>query len=181
MNFRRPAIITAKPTAPKAVRAAPRQLSGDVGRCLSCGEPFSGPDAVRLRHGCIRRRKWGTEFIELPFEDRSKLKWVCSRCAWECDIIGNDGRFSERLSALKPDGQCVLCHRCIEPYPLDDWSSAVLIEVGDLVPSTRGGFSIFRPRESGHVHYMCMDDLKLELWRMIDSTDAPDFREYLCE
>lgn len=190
MNFRRPAIITepwAKPPVRKTVVAAPlapkKPTQNAVGMCLKCGEPFTGPDAVRLRHGCIRRRKWGTEFIELPFEDRSKLKWICSNCAWECDIVGDDGDFSARLEGLKPDGQCVLCHECIEPYPMGDWSSAILIEVGELVPSTRGKFSIFRPRRSGHVHYTCMDDLKLELWRMIDTTDTPDLLEYLqpCE
>lgn len=190
MNFRRPAIITepwAKPPVRKTVVAAPlapkEPTQNTVGTCLKCGEPFTGPDAVRLRHGCIRRRKWGTEFIELPFEDRSKLKWICSNCAWECDIVGDDGDFSARLEGLKPDGQCVLCHECIEPYPMGDWSSAILIEVGELVPSTRGKFSIFRPRRSGHVHYTCMDDLKLELWRMIDTTDTPDLLEYLqpCE
>ena len=189
MNSRRPAIITqarsTKPTTPKVVRTVPKILKQPpkvvVGTCLNCGEPFSGPDAVRLRHGCIRRRKWGTEFVELPFEDRSKLKWICSNCAWECNIIGDDGHFSERLRDLKPDGQCVLCHRCIEPYPMEDWSSAILIEVGELTQSTRGNFSIFRPSEAGHVHYLCMDDLQLELWRVIGTSDTPDYNygEYL--
>lgn len=187
MNSRRPAIITtrvaAKSTAPKTVRAFPKYIKHSsgvvVGRCLNCGEAFTGPGAVRLRHGCIRRRKWGTEFIELPFEDHSKLKWVCLKCAWECDITGNDGRFSSRLSNLKPDGQCCLCGRCIEPVSEEDWSSAILLELGELVPSTRGHFSIFQPSAEGHVHYLCMDELKLELWRLIEASDMPDYREYL--
>jgi len=62
---------------------------------------------------------------------------------------------------------------------MEDWSSAVLIEVGEMAPSTRGEFSIFHPSETGHVHYLCMDDLKLELWRLIEASDTPDLREYL--
>lgn len=183
MNSRRPAIITtprvaSRPAVPVRVRGNPTK-GIKVGTCLSCGEAFTGPDAIRLRHGCIRRRKWGTEFIDLPFEDRTKLKWVCPNCAWECNIVGSDGRFSEQLRNLKPDGQCTLCGQCIEPYPMEDWSSTILIEVGEMVMSTKGNFTIFRPGETGHVHYLCMDDLHLELWRMIEGTDIPDYREYL--
>jgi len=148
--------------------------------CLSCGEAFTGPDAIRLRHGCIRQRKWGTEFVELPFEDHTKVKWVCFRCAWENDIVDDEGWISDRLENLGYLGQCPLCGNCIQPFPYDDWSSAILLEVGEMAPSTRGDFRIFRPNQGGHLHYLCMDDLHLELWRMIECSDEPpDFREWL--
>lgn len=186
LRRQQPRILAAtKPVAPSksAYRVTPRtkQARGPVvGRCLSCGETFTGPGAVRLRHGCVRQRKWGAEFIELPFEDKSKAKWVCLRCAWECDITDDSNRrFSKRLKDMRPNGQCVLCHQCINPVSEKDWSSAVLIELGETAQSTRGSFSIFRPLVTGHVHYFCMDELKLQLWRLIETTDIPDYREYL--
>lgn len=194
MNSRRPAIITTprvvqQPAKPRfAPRALPKIITAPkpapIGRCLLCEEEFCGPSTIRLRHGCVRQRKWGTEFVELPFDDHSKVKWLCMTCAWDNSIVSDDARrFSSRLHGLSPDGQCCLCGQVIEPYPLEDWSSAILIELGEMTPSTRGPFSIYRPSETGHLHYLCMDDLNIELWRLIERADVPDYREYLspCE
>lgn len=195
MISRRPSIlkprqgIQPKAVAPRAVpRATPRILKPPkpepIGLCLLCGDPFAGPEAIRLRQGCVRQRKWGTEFIELPFDDHSKLKWLCTGCALDNYVVSDDvRRFSSRLCGLSDDGQCCLCKQVIEPYPLEEWSSAILIELGAMKSSTKGAFSIFQPQYSGHLHYFCMDDLNLELWRLIERTDVPDYREYLssCE
>jgi hypothetical protein len=99
-------------------------------------------------------------------------------------IISDDVRgFSSRLDGLSDDGQCCLCKQVIEPYPLEEWSSAILIELGAMTQSSKRGFSIYRPEYSGHLHYFCMDDFHIELWRLIERTDVPDYREYLspCE
>ena len=72
-----------------------------------------------------------------------------------------------------------MCHRDIEPYPLNQWSSTILVERGFSEPSSKGAFDIFRPKESGHLHYFCMDDINIELWRLIERSDEPDFGEWL--
>lgn len=162
------------------VRKTGPQISVPTLTCLMCGEQFEGPSAVRLRHGCIRHRKWGAEFIELPFDDRTLVKWVCIGCAKE-RLILSDGvlRFSSLLRGLSADGHCCLCDRDIEPYPLEEWSSMIRLEVGTMRLSTKGPFVIFQAKEVGHVHYMCMDDINIELWRLIEMTDTPDFGECL--
>lgn len=174
-SVRRPAIITSRPQvrAPKVPKREP------LGRCLVCGEAFLGPDAIRLRHGCIRQRKWGAEFIELPFDDRSKMQWICMHCGWEKSIIGDDGQFSPKLEGISADGQCCLCQQVIEPYPLGEWSSAIQVELGEMAASSRGQFYLFQARSVGHLHFFCMDDLDIELWRLIERSDVPDYREYL--
>jgi len=180
MKSRRPSINTGrqKPTRMKRVEPKiyqPRQL----GICLLCGEAVKGPAAVRLRHGAVTRRKWGTEFIELPFEDRDLKKWICYGCAADSYIIEEQGlSFSAHLDKLSPDGWCCLCHQDIEPYPLEDWSSAISIELGTMTPSQKGNGDLFRVRQQGHLHFMCMDDLNVELWRLIERTDTPDPPDY---
>lgn len=165
------------PVTPKTGPADPPVVPNLV--CLLCGEQFCGPAALRLRHGCVQHRKWGAEFIELPFDDRTKAKWVCVKCARECGIIDGALQFAPILGDLSVDGHCCLCRRDIEPYPLKEWSSAIRIELGTMEVSSKGPFVIFRPSELGHVHYMCMDELHIELWRLIERTDTPDFRECL--
>ena len=190
MISRRPVIYKERPeTHRTAVPSAPPRVAPKIyrprdpepiGTCLLCEEPFAGPDAIRLRHGCVQQRKWGTEFHQLPFDDLSKLKWLCPSCAWDNSIVADDGRrFSPRLNGLSDDGQCCLCKQVIEPYPLEEWSSAILIELGAMQQSTKGAFSIFQPQYSGHLHYFCMDDFNIELWRLIERSDAPDYTEYL--
>jgi hypothetical protein len=151
-----------------------------LGPCLLCGETFEGPGAIRLKHGCVKQRKWGVEFLDLPFDDHSKIKWVCKTCSWESGLVSDDTSvFSDKLYGLSSDGQCCLCNQVIEPYPLEDWSSAVLIELGSMTPSSKGDFSIFHVSDSGHVHYMCMDEFNIELWRMIERVDEPDYLSVL--
>jgi hypothetical protein len=193
---KRPSIITAqRPIVQTSTRQSvrpqitiqlpkpPIESEPERGPCILCGDGFRGPEVVRLKHGCVRQRKWGAEFLPLPFEDHEKLKWLCFTCALDSYVLSDDGtRFSTHLDGLNTDGQCCLCKRVIEPYPLEDWSSAILIELGAVVPGKRG-FSIFRPKMSGHVHYLCMDDIHLELWRLVDRSDVPNYEEYLssCE
>lgn len=149
--------------------------------CLLCGEQFTGPKAVRLKHGCIRHRKWGAEFLELPFEDNSKVKWICAECAVDHYLMDDTQReFSTRLEKIGLRGYCCLCNQDIEPYPNHDWSSAALIEIGTMEPSRKGAFSLFHKAHAGHVHYMCMDELSITLWRLIEQDDTPpDYGEYL--
>jgi len=94
--------------------------------------------------------------------------------------MGDDGfRFSSKLAKLSSEGWCCLCRQEIEPYPLPQWSSTILIERGFNEPSSKGSFDIFRPKESGHLHFFCLDDIDVELWRLIDRSDAPDFQKWL--
>lgn len=154
----------------------------NLGPCLLCGDTFEGPTSIRLKHGCITSTQRGPQFSPLPFEDRTLVKWLCIGCALDNNIVEDDvSGFSSRLNGLRSDGQCCLCGHVIEPYPLEDWSSAILIEFGETIPSNKGPFSIFRPGVSGHLHYFCMDDLNLELWRIIDRSDEPDYEEFLPE
>jgi len=150
--------------------------------CLLCGEPFIGPEVIRLKHGCVQHRKWGVEFITLPFEDNEKLKWLCFTCALDNYVLSDDGkRFSSHLNGLNTDGQCCLCNRVIEPRPSEEWSSAILIELGSMKLSSKSGITVFKPSMSGHLHYLCMDDINIELWRLIDRSDVPDYDAYLEE
>lgn len=88
-------------------------------------------------------------------------------------------RFSSKLQGLSCEGWCCLCRQEIEPYPLEQWSSTILIERGFNEPSSKGRFNMFKPKESGHLHFFCMDDINIELWRLVERCDAPDFHEWL--
>jgi hypothetical protein len=182
VNVKKPVIhLPGAKASPR--RVAPRVAQPDLGPCLLCGDMYEGPTTIRLRHGCVLRGLQGVEFLPLPFDDQSHVKWLCSACALDNNIVAEDlSRFSPLLAGLSADGQCCLCKTCIEPYPARDWSSAILIELGEVSPSSKGPFSLFKPREAGHLHYFCMDDLNLELWRIIERTDEPDYAEFLpCE
>jgi len=126
------------------------------------------------------------QFISLPFEDRDNVKWICHECAAELPAIadGPGFNFSDRMKRLSKDGQCGLCHKnkpnkVIQPYPHPDWESTILIERGFSEPSNKGSFSMFKPKENGYVHYWCMDEINVELWRLIERTDVPDYGEWL--
>lgn len=182
MKSGRPSISTRpkKPVKPKRANPKIHKPSSPIGQCLLCGEAFSGPAAIRLQHGCVRRRKWGVQFIELPFDDREKKKWVCYGCSLDNYILMDDGfQFSSHLKELSKNGWCCLCHKVIEPYPLEEWSSAILIERGMMEPRSNGPGSLFRVKEAGHLHYFCLDDINIELWRIIERTDVPDYYEWL--
>lgn len=183
MKSRRPSISTrpTKPAKMKRVRPKVYRPSSPIGMCLMCGESFSGPAAVRLGHGAVRRRKWGVRFVDLPFEDRDKKKWICFECAAETyGLLQEEGLcFSDKLSDLSQEGWCCLCRKEIEPYPLEEWSSAILIELGTIEPKRNGPGSLFRAKDAGHLHYFCMDDINIELWRLIERTDVPDYQEWL--
>jgi hypothetical protein len=182
MNSSRPVIRLSRGALhnqPKPRKVQPKQ-SRRFGPCLVCGDTFEGPTSIRLKHGCIVRRNSEVEFVTLPFDDNSTVKWLCMGCALDNAIVAEDvSGFSQHLQGLSADGQCCLCREVIEPYPLEEWSSAILIEFGDMTESTKGPFSIFVPRASGHLHYFCTDELNLELWRLIERSDEPDYREYL--
>ena len=174
---------------PRATIQQPR-----VGLCLRCGDPFQGPRAIRLQQGRVHYRKIGkvhdTEqatFQCQKFEDHDLRKWVCPVCAFEGGIIQEDTfEFTSSLRGLTK-GWCTLCHRDIEPWPLPQWSTAVLLErvviqEGAWKPDSGAGSTDaanFKAIEGGHLHYLCMDDLDLELWRLIDRPDTPDFDEYV--
>lgn len=192
MSSKRPLVSTRPTRRPsiKRPKARPRvqpkvtKATIPLGTCLLCDEPVLGPAVLRLRHGAIRRRKRGVQFIPLPFDDGAKIKWVCYRCASGTTAMADEGfRFSSKLQKLSLEGWCCLCHRDIEPYPLKQWSSVILLERGFNEPSGKGSFDMFRSKESGHVHFFCMDDIDIELWRLIERTDAPDYDEELskCE
>ena len=194
MNSKRPSISTTSPRK----RALPKgnRLSAPLGHCLLCGDVVKGPAAIRLKHGAIQNKKprvrpkgrvrvrpkgkrttdsSNVEFVPLPFEDRSKVKWICYSCASEGFTLADEGfQFSSLLKDLSSDGQCCLCNKVIEPYPLEDWSSAILIERG----FAEGSRSVFIPKESGHLHFFCMDDLNIDLWRLIQQSDEPDYHEW---
>lgn len=151
-----------------------------VGTCLLCGETFSGPKALRLRHGCIQWDDCSAGLIRLPFDDHDNQKWICHGCGLDYYILADEGyQFSSHLDGLSSEGWCCLCKREIEPYPNHDWSSAILIELGSMVPTGKGLGSLFKVADHGHLHYMCMDDLNIELWRLIEQTDTPDYRDWL--
>jgi len=176
---------------PKGKAEAPI-VQRPVGICLRCGEPFNGPKAIRLQQGRVHYRKIGkvkeTEtatFQCLKFEDHSLRKWICLVCAFEGGIIEEDSfEFTSSLHGLTT-GWCTLCHRDIEPWPLPQWSTAVLLErvvqrPGIWKPDSTVGSDDgnFKALSGGHLHYMCMDDLDLELWRLIERSDTPDWDEY---
>lgn len=206
MNSKRPSINTTRAARPKAKRprvkakAKPKvQPKGNkstitLGHCLLCGEAVKGPAAIRMKHGIIRRKKPRArpktfrvrprgrgsdsvvEFAPVPFEDRTKVKWVCFHCATESFVLADEGfRFSSKLEGLSADGQCCLCRKVIEPHrPGANMSSAVLLERG----FAEGERSMFKAKEAGHVHFFCMDDLHIELWRLIEQSDTPDPAEW---
>jgi len=178
--FIRPSIKTENSSSEIPRRAAPKTTKSiNLGPCLLCGGLVTGPTAIRLKHGCVSNRR-GIEFLPLPFDDQTMVKWLCIGCALDNNVVSDDvSGFSTLLNGLKSDGQCCLCGQVIEPYPLKEWSSAILIEFGMAVQSNKGPFHIFHPSKSGHLHYFCLDDLNLELWRIIERTDEPDYQRYL--
>ena len=66
-----------------------------------------------------------------------------------------------------------MCHQVIEPFPNPQWSTAIKIERG-LFQIGKAGVEVFTPIEGGHLHFICMDDLGLELWRLIETDDSPE-------
>lgn len=165
-----------KPKAPASV---------PIGCCLLCGEIFTGPKALRLRHGCIQwDHDCNAELIRLPFDDHDRQKWICHGCGLDYYILADEGyQFSSHLDGLSSEGWCCLCKKEIEPYQDEDdiFSSAILIELGSMVPTGKGLGSLFRPVDRGYLHFMCMDELNIELWRLIaqDDIPPPDYKEYL--
>lgn len=163
-----------------------------AGICMRCGDAFNGPKAIRLQQGRVHYKKIGkvkdTEtatFQCQKFEDNEVRKWICPVCAYEGGIIAEDSfEFTSSLHGLTT-GWCTLCHRDIEPWPLPQWSTAILLErvvfrKGIWKPDSGAGSNDanFRAVGGGHLHYLCMDDLDLELWRLIERSDTPDFDEY---
>ena len=182
MRSRRPSISIRPKKPTKLTRAKPKihNPSSPIGICLLCGESFNGPAAIRLQHGCVRRREWGVQFTQLPFDDRETKKWICYGCAMDNYILADEGfGFSSHLDDLSKEGWCCLCRREIEPYPEEEWSSAILIERGLMEPKSNGPGSLFRVKEAGHLHYLCLDDINVELWRLIERTDTPDYTDWL--
>lgn len=165
-----------KPKAPARV---------PIGCCLLCGEIFTGPKAIRLRHGCIQWDDCNASLIRLPFDDHDNQKWVCYGCGLDYYILADEGyQFSSHLDGLSSEGWCCLCKKEIEPYhgdPYSDWSSALLIELGSMVPSGKSTGSLFKAADQGHLHYECMSELNIELWSIIGQSDVPppDYREEL--
>jgi hypothetical protein len=170
-NISRRRTARVQPRAPASVR---------IGCCLLCGENFTGPKALRLTHGCIQWRGHKAELIKLRFDDHDRHKWICHGCGLDYYILADEGyQFSSHLDGLS-QGWCCLCKKEIEPCSSENWTSAILIELGSMVPSGKGPGQIFEPADSGHLHFMCMDELQIELWRLIETSDTPpDYQEQL--
>lgn len=60
---------------------------------------------------------------------------------------------------------------------MHQWSSAILIERGltELIDDVEE----FQPKESGHLHFFCLDEIDIPLWKLIDPSDEPDFSGFL--
>jgi hypothetical protein len=131
------------------------------------------------------------------FEDGDSYKDICPLCSYEHDIIAEDVfDWTETLESLDM-GWCCICHQPIEPWPDPDYASAVMIERGIvkknpnydprapeeiyvgrsniLVRNPNADPLVFDSHAGGTVHYLCMDDLGIELWSLIERTDEPDF------
>jgi len=158
--------------APRTGKMAEPNVSY-VGICLVCGEQFYGPRAVRLMQGGVEKPENSEgEFKIMNFEDGSRVQWLCPGCAEEHLIIReNEFLFTSKLNGLAR-GWCTLCHQLIEPYPNPQWSTAVNLERG-LFQTGKTNAEVFSPLEGGHLHFCCLDDLGLELWRLINQSDAP--------
>ena len=144
-----------------------------VGVCLVCGEQFYGPRAVRLMQGAVEQQgdSEGT-FRIMNFEDGSRVQWLCPACAEQHSVVREDEfLFTSKLRGLA-SGWCTLCHQLIEPYPNPQWSTAVNIERG-IFQMGKTDAEVFAPMEGGHLHFCCLDDLGLELWRLVNQSDSP--------
>ena len=157
-------------------RREPQQTSTEVGICLYCGELFYGPEAIRLMHGKVtypNEQPNEPKFEPEPYPDTIMVKWLCLDCATEHDILGGERIFqiSRRLQEMQK-GWCCLCHECIQPFPIKDWSSALRLELGIMRPSTRGNFFQFHPtRGEGHFHWGCLEAIGLDMNAIIESEE----------
>lgn len=118
-------------------------------------KPYVGP-VLKIRTGVLENRKWGTKFVQHPFEDDENHKWIHSMCAKRAGIV---------VSQLKRD-HCILCGLPFELEGDGHFGDTVLrIERGQLelevweVEDDDDEDSV-RVKSAGFVHFTCavMDD-----------------------
>jgi len=147
--------------------------------------------------GKVEVENFDAQFKEKKFPDGERYKFLCPMCSYEHSIIEEDSSdFTELLQRLDI-GWCCLCGQPIEAWPDPQYASAVMIQRGTVarnkdydpqaeeeiyvgrssitVPNPNANPIKFTPLGGGTVHYLCMDDLGIELWALIETTDEPDY------
>ena len=141
-------------------------------KCCECDEPLNGPGVFRIETGGVY---WGNvgktialRFLHHTFEDGTRLKWLCVKCAHNLGVFIDDLTYD---SCQVVDGR-ERCNKTFEPIedsddPFGNASDCVLhVQWGilDFNESSRGAAVQFKPDKSvgGYIHYVCACDA----WRL---------------